>query len=95
MADRISLLWTREHPRVGDRELTLVDIGGREYTHFYDILENGVSILPAGTCVTGYAHTLGVYTTYGLFTGDIGKIGGFYQSDLLVLRPDGQDAVIS
>ncbi len=97
-ADRFTLLWTERYPEVDTRDLELVDIGGDEYTHFYDLRENGVSILPKGTCVSKYARSIGAYTAYALYPADAEERktrSRTDSSDLLLLRPDGNDAVIS
>ena len=94
-SDRSSMLWTEEHPQVGNRDLRLVVVMGDEYRQGYDLYENGVSILPEGTFVSKYSRKIGSYTAYELIPRSDEDSPTSEQRDLFILRPDGEDVVLS
>ncbi|MBQ8232398.1 MAG: hypothetical protein IJZ34_10800 [Lachnospiraceae bacterium] len=82
------LYYSRTHFLVGDREVTLVRDEG---TDDYDLLENGVSILPEGKRVERYSME---YIGDGLwfYVNDNAQLTGKAQ-EMFVVRPDGEDEI--
>lgn len=80
------LYYSRSHFIVGEREVVLEEIGN---TNDYDLLENGVSILPEGKLVERYSMAY-IGECLWFYMNDNAELTGGEQ-EMFVVRPDGND----